>query len=155
MYKPNKKTKKSSQMATFLRPKTPLSSLRGWLLLSALLVSSLLALVLLPENNKPVVIVTEIKTGQALSLESNNAPRPSSYSTASGQIEKAEIESNQEIALPPDQFTNLTATHTGAQLEPLWSTIKLRPGDSLIRVLQKQQIDKADRNAIILANIKP
>lgn len=152
-------------MATFLRPKARSSALRGWLLMSALLVSSLLALVLLPDNNKPAAMATDIKTGQAVSLENNNAPRPKSYtsgsyisgpyisgsySMASGQIEKAEIASNQELAFSPGP-----AAHTGVQLEPLRSTIKLKPGDSLIRVLQKQEIDKADRNAIILANIKP
>jgi murein DD-endopeptidase MepM/ murein hydrolase activator NlpD len=40
-------------------------------------------------------------------------------------------------------------------IDPRWSTIKLRRGDSLARVLQKEQITKSDRNAIITADIKP
>ena len=141
------RTRKSSQMATFQRPKTPLLSRRGGLSLGVLIVSIITIAVMLPDNNKS----TAAETGQALPLEINNETRPVSYSMASGQIEKAEIESNQEVALSPGQPASPADTHSG----PLRSTIKLRPGDSLIRVLQKQQIDKADRNAIILANIKP
>ena len=151
MYKSNTKTKKPGQMATFLQPTTPLLSRRGWLLLSTLIVSIIMTLVMLPDNNKSAPITS----GQSPDLENGAKTRPSVFSMASGQIEKAESESNQGIVLSPGQPADQIPAHKGRQAEPLWSTITLRPGDSLIRVLQKQKIDKADRNAIILANIKP
>lgn len=123
-----------ASIQAFLQTTMPRISTRGWLIISACFASVTLASVIPIERDISSHNTNEINhsLAEALTITSEQV--------AKGKITKLESESIETDSVSVD---------------PRWSTIKLQRGDSLLRVLQKEQIPTADRNAIILANIRP
>lgn len=145
---------KSRQQATKSRPKLtilqtalPRVSTRGWLIISLCFASVTLASVMPGEQDTSTQKTNDIAGAlAAMSLPASpSQPQTTRSNVVTGKIFRGKISGLENETVAPELTLN----------DSQWLAVKLKLGDSLLRVLQKQQIPATDRNAIILADTKP